>query len=141
MITVQLARELRDAGVRWTPASGDRFVVADRDMDDEVFTVSEMTIGVQHVENGEVLAFAGTTERPLDSISLRTALWLPSESQLRELLGASFVALRREDDAWIVEFRLAGTAHAVTDPDPSAAYGRAVLALVRYATASPDAGS
>ena len=44
MISVGLARRLRDGGLRWDPAPGDRFIVADRDMDDEVFTLAEMTV-------------------------------------------------------------------------------------------------
>jgi hypothetical protein len=33
VISIETARLLRDAGLRWTPASGDRFVVVDRGMD------------------------------------------------------------------------------------------------------------
>ena len=47
MISVDLARSLRDAGLRWSPAAGDRFVVADRNMDDEVFVLSDMTVEVR----------------------------------------------------------------------------------------------
>ena len=35
---------LRGQGRSWTPAPGDRFVVPGRDLDDQVFVVSEMTI-------------------------------------------------------------------------------------------------
>ena len=33
MLSLAIARQLRDAGLSWTPQRGDRFVVADRDMD------------------------------------------------------------------------------------------------------------
>lgn len=133
MISVELARQLRDAGVRWTPRSGDRFIVADRDMDDDVFTVSEMTIGVQRVETDEVLAFNGTTEWALDSVSVQTALWLPSEAQLRELLGRAFRALRPVDDGWAVEFELSGQGRTATAAQAADAYGQALLELARHA--------
>ena len=41
MVTVELARRLRDAGLRWQPQRGDAFVIPDRDMDDDVFVLSE----------------------------------------------------------------------------------------------------
>ena len=133
MISIELARQLRDAGVRWTPRSGDRFIVADRDMDDDVFTVSEMTIGVQRVETDEVLAFNGTTEWALDSVSIRSALWLPSEAQLRELLGGAFRALRPHGPEWTVEFELSGADRTVTATQAADAYGQALLDLARHA--------
>ncbi len=134
MITIELARALRDAGVRWSPASGDRFIVADRDMDEDVFTVSEMTIGIQHVESDQVLAFNGTTEWALDAVSMHSALWLPGEAQLRELLGGAFHALRRDGERWSVEYEVGGAQRTATDDDAADAYGHALLDLARHAT-------
>jgi len=68
MISLELARRLRDNGVQWRPASGDRFVVADRDMDNDVFVLSDMTVEVHRFPYGEVIGFNGTTEWALDSI-------------------------------------------------------------------------
>ena len=90
-----IARQLRDAGLSWTPERGDRFVVADRDMDDEVFVLSDMTIELHHYPGGPVIGFNGTTEWALDSVEQQDALWVPAEPQLRELLGAAFVRLER----------------------------------------------
>ena len=105
MISVGLARRLRDGGLRWDPAPGDRFVVADRDMDDEVFTLSEMTVDVHKQANSTVIGFNGTVEWALDSVEANDALWLPSETQLRERLGATFRRLIRESTGWRVELR------------------------------------
>ena len=44
VITRQLAVELAARGLPWHPAAGDRFHVPDRDLDDEVFVVSGMSI-------------------------------------------------------------------------------------------------
>jgi hypothetical protein len=129
VITVELARALRDAGLRWVPASGDRFVVADRDMDDQVFVLSEMTVEVRRFPTGPVLGFNGTTEWALDSLDQDDALWLPAEDQLRDLLGPAFRRLERSGDGWIavvVDDR--GGEVATSGSDPAAAYARAVLA-------------
>jgi hypothetical protein len=95
VISLELARRLRDGGLPWTPARGDRFVVADRDMDHEVFVLSDMTIELHEYPGGPVFAFNGTTEWALDSLEQREVLWLPAEHQLRDLLGTAFVRLER----------------------------------------------
>ncbi|SKB03064.1 hypothetical protein SAMN06295879_3646 [Agreia bicolorata] len=89
MITVELARSLRDAGLVWKPASGDRFSIDTpafdpEALDAEVFTVSDMTIEAQHYPTGTILGFNGTTEWALDSVELHEALWLPREDQPRD---------------------------------------------------------
>src|SRR5438445_11668739 len=95
MISVGLARRLRDAGLRWDPAPGDGFVVADRDMDDEVFTLSDMTVDVHRHATGTVIGFNGTVEWALDSVEAQDTVWLPSETQLREKLGGTVRGLTR----------------------------------------------
>ena len=49
VIPLELARQLREAGLVWKPEPGDRFVVPDRDLD-EVFVLSHMTIEVHRLE-------------------------------------------------------------------------------------------
>jgi hypothetical protein len=96
------ARRLQDAGLAWAPARGDRFVVADRDMDDEVFVVSDMVIEHHRAPTGGLLRFNGTTEWALDSLDVDRALWLPREDQLRGALGAAFTSLTRVPGGWRV---------------------------------------
>ena len=132
MLPLELAVALRDAGVRWAPAPGDRFVVLDHDLDDQVFVVSDMVVQSVDVPHGPpLLAFNGTTEWALDSVQADEAVWLPREEQLRTLLGDAFVSLERvyaDPEGWAVTVRTAaGTARHV-DVDPEAAYARAVLA-------------
>jgi hypothetical protein len=98
MLSTDLARRLREAGLPWHPASGDRFFLPDRGMDDEVFVISEMTVGVHRFPHETVIGFNGVTEWALDSVEQREAVWLPSEAQLRELLGDRFVCLERRPD-------------------------------------------
>jgi hypothetical protein len=130
MISVALARRLRDEGLRWEPAPGDRFVVADRDMDDEVFTLSEMTVDVHKHSSGTVIGFNGTVEWALDSVEAQDAVWLPSETQLRERLGGTFRALTPVAAGWRVELEVAGQRSQVEHPDASEAYGLALLRLI-----------
>jgi len=129
VISVELAKRLRDAGVRWTPAAGDRFVIPDRDMDDEVFVLSDMTVDVHEFETGRVIGFNGTVEWALDSVEQETALWLPSETQLRELLGRTFVSLARPAEGYEVVVDVAGSRTAILAAEPAEAYGRALLFL------------
>ena len=130
MISVALARQLRDSGLRWHPAAGDRFVVADRGMDDEVFTLADMTVDVHNFPGGAVIGFNGTVEWALDSIDVQASVWLPSEAQLRERLGGAFVSLDRDGADWRVRLTVAGRPVVVTDPRPAEAYGRALLELI-----------
>lgn len=130
MISVGLARKLRDGGLRWDPAPGDRFVVADRDMDDEVFTLSEMTVEVHDLPSGPVIGFNGTVEWALDSVEARNSVWLPSEAQLRERLGTMFQRLTRLGDGWRVELTVAGRSVQVEHTDAAEAYGLALLHVI-----------
>jgi hypothetical protein len=98
MLSTDLALRLRDAGLTWKPASGDRFYLPNRDMDDEVFVISEMTVEVHDFTRQTVIGFNGVTEWALDSVEQSEAVWLPSEAQLRELLGERFVCLERRPD-------------------------------------------
>jgi hypothetical protein len=130
MIPVGLAARLREAGLEWTPGPGDRFVVADRGMDEDVFVISTMTVDVHELPAKTVIGFNGTVEWALDDVDVEAALWLPREDQLRELLGPAFVRLERVGE----EYRVVATiwAEEVTFPDrdPEAAYGRALLHLL-----------
>jgi hypothetical protein len=130
VISLGVARALREAGLRWSPGSGDRFVVADRAMDDDVFVVSEMTIEAHDVPDGRLLAFNGTTEWALDSVRHEDALWLPRESQLREMLGGLFRALERADGVWTVRVEVEGEQRAYTSSDAEDAYALAVLGVL-----------
>ena len=135
---MRLARSLRDAGLRWTPAHGDRFVVADRDMDDQVFVLSDMTVELQHFPSGPVIGFNGTTEWALDSLDQQDALWLPAEHQLRDLLGAAFLRLERSADGYDVVLLSTDGSPAgqtrTTGANPSEAYGTALLAQLAATT-------
>lgn len=139
MISQHLAQALRDAGVRWTPAAGDRFVIPQPELDGEVFTLSEMTIEAREYPTGTILGFNGTTEWALDSVAQDDALWLPREDQLRVLLGRTFVSLALADpdgaEPWVVTTRHDGGTETFAAAEAAEALGRAVLDLAGRATA------
>ncbi|HEU4514937.1 MAG TPA: pilus assembly protein CpaE [Nocardioidaceae bacterium] len=132
MITVELATALRDAGLTWEPRSGDRFAIPDRDLDGEVFVVSEMTIETQTLETGGIVRFNGTTEWALDSIPQSEVIWLPHEAQLRGLLGPRFTRLEAVRDGFVVVVAVdGGREERHVDIDAERAYARAVLSVLR----------
>lgn len=131
MISVDLAKELDEAGLEWVPSDGDKFAIPGRDLEDEVFTVSEMTIEVQPVVGGKRIAFNGAVEWALDSIMQSEVVWLPSESQLRDRLGNTFRELRQGDQQFVCSVRFEGTEHEYRAASPADAYGKALLELLR----------
>ena len=131
MISTDLALALRDAGLVWHPASGDRFQLDEPEFEADVYTVSEMTIEPRSYPTGVILAFNRTTEWALDSVALEDALWLPREDQLRELLRATFRSLTRLEDAYRVDAVIQGEPLSFEHPEPADAYALALLALVR----------
>ncbi|MFB7249729.1 pilus assembly protein CpaE [Microbacterium sp. NPDC056234] len=135
MISRELAIALRDAGLTWRPDSGDRFQLdlpddVELEAEAEVFTISEMTIEARRTPSGTDLAFNGTTEWALDAVTFEDAVWLPREDQLRELLRGTFRRLVRLEDTFRVEIEIAGEHLPFEHPDPSEAYGNALLELI-----------
>jgi hypothetical protein len=126
VITIEQAGRLRKAGVLWAPAAGDRFVVPDRDMDEDVFVVSDMTVEVHDYQGSKVIGFNGTTEWALDSIEQREVIWLPREEQLRALLGDHFRTLEAVPGGYRVD--LTDSTHSAEDAEQ--AYAKAVIHLL-----------
>jgi hypothetical protein len=130
MISTGLARQLRDAGLRWKPASGDRFQIDRHEFDADVFTISELTIEAHEYPTGTALGFNGTTEWALDSVEVDDALWLPREDQLRDLLRTAFRRLDRTGEGYRVTIELDGSEHTVENVSAPEAYGLALLVLL-----------
>jgi hypothetical protein len=130
VLSIELARALRDAGLQWTPARGDSFVMPDRGMDSDVFVLADMTIEVHQFPEGPVIGFNGTTEWALDSVEQSEALWVPAEHQLRQLLGESFLGLAPTGDGYRVTLRVDGTTSGYDGPDAAEAYALALLSLL-----------
>ena len=133
MIGIHMAQQLKEAGLTWKPGPGDRFAIPDRDLDEEIFVLSNMTIEVQSVPDGQVIGFNGTTEWALDDVEIEETTWLPREDQLRELLGGTFQALRRSPTGYEVEMELLGEQRVFAADTPDEAYAAALLHLLAAA--------
>ena len=135
MISRQLARDLRDAGLPWSPTKGDWFVIPDRGLDQLEFVVSDMVIETRRMAMGrQMLAFNGTTEWAMDTLAASEALWLPREDQLRQVLGEAFIGLEYipgETPGYAVSMLVGDSEERFVDIDVEQAYARAALALLR----------
>jgi hypothetical protein len=129
VISLDLARRLHDAGVAWTPGNGDRFWVPDRELDETIFTVSDMVVEVRDHAGGRVLAFNGTTEWALDAIEEHEAVWLPRLDQLLDLLGPRFVSLTARSGGYVVRVQSGGGEEEHVDVGADDAAARALLGL------------
>jgi hypothetical protein len=134
VITRELAEALAARGLTWTPARGDRFLVPDRDLDDDVFVVSGMSIEASDLPSGTEMRFNGTVEWALDSIAQDEVIWLPREDQLRAALGSRFLRLESVTGGYAVV--LAGKPGGApggerhVDIDAERAYARALLSVL-----------
>jgi hypothetical protein len=134
VVSIDLAIRLRRAGLRWRPVAGDRFMIPDRDMDDDVFVVSDMTIQVHDLTEGPVIGFNGTVEWALDDVEKDEVVWLPREDQLRHLLGGAFRRLEPDGDGFRVVVEVLGAAAQFTAGDAEDAYGLALLHVLDNGT-------
>lgn len=139
MTTLALARRLAAAGLRWEPAPGDRFAIPDKEMDDEVFVLSTMTIEVHDLPGRTVIGFNGTTEWALDDVDMDATIWLPREEQLRELLGAAFHRLERAGDRYRVVATVWDEVVEFLGDEPVEAYGEALLHVLAGGPSVPGA--
>jgi hypothetical protein len=130
VISTPLARALRDSGLVWKPRVGDAFRIDRFEVDAEVFHLSDMTVEAHEFSTGIVLGFNGTTEWALDSVSIEDALWLPNETQLRELLRTAFTGFVATDAGFSVTATIDGFSCSFEAPIAEDAYARALLALI-----------
>ena len=52
MLSIQLAKDLRAAGLVWKPSLFDFFHIPDRDLDDQQFVIADLSVDVQHLADG-----------------------------------------------------------------------------------------
>jgi len=136
LLSLHLARRLRDAGLRWEPANGDRFLIPGAQLDEHTFLISPMSVDVRRAPGGQILTFNGAVEWALDAIQQHEVIWLPTEGQLRERLGDRFRALRWEQGRFRCRVALPdGEEHEAVSPHAVEAYGWALLAVLTGAPA------
>ncbi len=89
MISLELARKLKSAGLAWDPQINDFFAIPDRGMDNRIFVISDMLVNIEFRMGDQVVAFQGASEWALDTLVTSEAVWMPTETQVREALEES----------------------------------------------------
>jgi hypothetical protein len=135
MIDIELAQRLKRAGLSWQPAEGDRFVIPDRGLDDQVFVVNHLTTQIQDYHGDRMVTFHGTSEWALDNVLLADVIWLPSETQLREAIVARIgpdapLRLDRTASGYRCQFANADQMVEFEASGAEGAYARGLLALL-----------
>ncbi|AXH96202.1 hypothetical protein [Ornithinimicrobium avium] len=134
MLSTDLARDLLDAGLNWSPMPGDRFVVDRPGVADDVYYLADMTVEVHEFVGGAVIGFNGVAEWALDSVALEETLWLPREDQLRSVLDHDFVGLGTDGSGYAVVALVDGAPQTFRHRDAEQAYGLALLEVLRHRT-------
>ncbi len=141
MLSLALAKQLKNAGLSWTPRNLDVFVVPDRGLDDTPFVLTDVLSYIEIFRGSPMVTFHGTAEWALDYVLQSEAVWIPSEAQLRELLhdhGAAFT-LRTVPAGFRCEITRASEQIAFDAADAADAYGSALLHLLWSLAAQPGA--
>jgi len=136
MMNIELARKLKAAGLQWQPRHGDLFMAPDRGMDDQHFVINDMAAIIETLRGAPAVTFHGTPEWALDYLYLGETLWLPHESQLRELLQRALSATAADvfdllyaDGVYTCRFEWDGAAVAFPAAAAADAYAAALLYL------------
>ncbi len=134
MISLEMARRLKEAGMNWEPRQGDRFGLADRDMDDRVFVINDMAAMVEMLQGFPAVMFHGTPEWALDYVFLGDVIWLPEEGHLRQRLQRALdetatpeFDLLYADGVYTCRLAWQGEALAFRAPDAAEAYAQALM--------------
>jgi hypothetical protein len=138
MISTGTAQKLKKAGLVWTPALHDFFMIPERGMDDRVFVISDIQTNIDNLFGAPVVAFQGASEWALDYLVMTEAVWMPSEEQLRSLLEDHLLrypspALHLAWDlerSYRVEITHGQSKHLFQALDASSAYSLALLYLL-----------
>jgi hypothetical protein len=138
MVSLELARRLKEAGLLWQPTLHDFFAVPDRGMDDLVFVISDVQVTVERLQGVQVMSFQGASEWALDSLIKEEAVWLPSEEQLRLRLEAALLAAGRPEyrlssglGGFRLQFNFQEKEKTFSGGDASQVYAQGLLAILR----------
>ena len=138
MISLDLARQLKSAGLIWDAQTNDFFAIPERDMDNRVFVLADMMSNLDVFRGWPVVTFHGAAEWALDYILTAEVVWMPTEEQLRdrlvdELLGEQTPRMQLELTAEGYRCALSFQEMALTfdAADASEAYGQALLHVLQ----------
>jgi hypothetical protein len=138
MLSLDMARELKAAGLEWQPQDGDRFTVPESALEDRAFVINDMATMIERYRGYPVITFHGTPEWALDFIWLGETVWLPAEHQLRQMVAERLAAegscvydLLFADGRFTCRFALGEEQLAFAADEADEAYAAALLYLLR----------
>lgn len=88
MLSVETACKLKTAGLEWHPALHDFFAIPEHGLDERIFVVADLPANLSMFQGQQVFTFEGAVEWAMDYIVTTEAVWLPTESQLRQAVEA-----------------------------------------------------
>lgn len=137
MIALELATQLKEAGLEWQPALHDFFSVPFPDLEHRVFVLSDMTINQEVLRGWPALTFSGAMEWALDYVLTMEVVWLPTEAQLRQQLIARSqpeeMILTYNGTGYELVLSEAGYREHFSAATAEEVYGQALLAVLRRA--------
>lgn len=140
MISLPLARQLKDAGLVWKAGIHDFFAIPDRDLDDRLFVITDVMAYLELLRGWPVVTFHGTAEWALDYILTSEVVWMPTEEQLRRELenvlrreeGPTTLQLTLDKNDYRCQISYQGKRLTFAAPTASEAYGQAMLHVLQH---------
>jgi len=130
MISLSLAKNLKTAGLNWRPQEHDFFAVPEREMDERVFVISDMSVLVEVLQGWPAITFNGSVEWALDYVLMAEAVWLPRDDQLLTALGKAFVGLARQGEQYVCLMQWGDERQEFAAATASDAYAQALFAIL-----------
>ena len=130
MVSLALAKQLKIAGLNWRPQEHDFFAVPEREMDERVFVISDMSVLVEVLQGWPAITFNGSVEWALDYVLEAEAVWLPRDDQLLTALGKAFVGLARRGEQYVCLIQWGDEQQEFAAATASDAYSQALLAIL-----------
>lgn len=131
-LPVQLALELKEAGLLWQPVLHDFFALPDVDVD-HPFVLTNMMANLEVLKGFPAITFNGAAEWAMDYVFTVDVVWLPTETQLRQLVASRVreVVLRQSADSYHCSILLSEQPLGFSADNASTAYARALLHCLR----------
>lgn len=86
MLSIEIAHQLKEAGLEWQPELHDFFAIPMPGLDERYFVITDMLVDLAVVQGWPAITFTGSAEWALDHILQSDAIWVPRETQLRRLV-------------------------------------------------------
>jgi hypothetical protein len=139
MVSIELAQQLKEAGLVWEADIHDFFAIPERGMDEQVFVVTDVMAYLELLKGWPVVTFHGTAEWALDYILTAEVIWLPSEAQIRArleqaLLGEAELRLNLalQHPHYRCDIIYRGQPYSFSSTNASEAYGLAMLHILQH---------